>query len=160
MRRFIDHTHPPSSRNAKAHVRFAAEYDASMRPALSVSRPPKLRLMRRTCMSAHPYLLKPDTGIHRFTDEGAPPWNQPGIVELVNARAWRQFVILCDDVSSFIVTLAMMALEQGYDVYVVCHRINSDDTFSASRLEKAGATLLLFDRFFDECGYCADDGDE
>lgn len=108
----------------------------------------------------HPYLTKPDTDIHLFTDEGAPPRNQPGIVELVNARAWRQFIILCDDVSSFIVTLAMMALEQGYDVYVVCHRINNDDAFSTSRLEKAGATLLLFDRFLEERRYSTDKTDE
>ena len=106
-----------------------------------------------------PFLPDLDACFHIFTDEGAPPWDQPAIVELVKARAWRQFIILCDNTSSFIVTLAMMALEEGYDVFVVCHRIKGDDAFSVSRLEKSGATLMVFDRFLEECSYGAKPSD-
>jgi len=107
-----------------------------------------------------PLLPKDGANIHLFTDEGAPPWDQPKIVDLIKARAWRQFIILSDNASSFIVTLTMMALEQGYDVFVVCHRCREDDEFSVSRLEKAGATFMLFDRFLEECGYRVDPGGE
>ncbi len=108
----------------------------------------------------HSLLPENADNIHLFTDKGAPPWDQPEIVDVIKARAWRQFIILSDVTSSFIVTLAMMALEQGYDVYVVCDRCVEDDEFSISRLEKAGATFMLFDRFLEECSYRSDAGSQ
>lgn len=93
--------------------------------------------------------------IHLIADKGAPPWDQEKVVELVKSRAWSQFIILCDDASPFADTLTMMALEEGYDVYVVYHRMTDDTAFSISRLEKAGATLMMFERFLAECGYGA-----
>ena len=102
-----------------------------------------------------PFAAKANAEIHIITDKGAPPWDQQEIVTLVNARTFSQFIILCDDASPFADTLAMMALEQGYETYVVYHRIGDDAAFSVSRLEKAGATLLLFERFLAECAYVA-----
>lgn len=101
-----------------------------------------------------PFLPKPDAGLHFFSDEGAPPWNNNKLAELVENRACRQFIILADDTSSYIVSLAIMAIEAGYNVFVVCGG-GEDDAFSISRLENAGATFLLFDRFLEECGYRA-----
>lgn len=93
--------------------------------------------------------------IRIVADKGAPPWDQEEIVEIIRSRRWSQFIILCDDASPFADTLAMMALEQGYEVFVVFHRIGDDSAFSVSRLERAGATLMLFDRFLAECEYGA-----
>jgi len=95
-----------------------------------------------------------------IVDEGAPPWENEEIVALVKARERSQFIILCDDASPFADMLAMMALEEGYGVYVVFERTVEDANFSLSRLEKAGATLMKFDCFLVECGYGAKAGDE
>lgn len=106
-----------------------------------------------------PFSASANAEIHIVADKGAPPWDQEEIVALVRSRRWSQFIILCDDASPFADTLAMMALEQGYEVFVVFHRIGDDAAFSVSRLEKAGATLMMFDRFITECEYGAKKSD-
>lgn len=105
-----------------------------------------------------PFLEKAGASIHVTGDKGDAPWAQSVLVDLVKARAWSQFIILCEALSPFTVSLALMALEEGYEVYIVCLRVRDEDALTISRLEKANATCMVFDQFLEECALGAESG--
>ncbi len=96
-------------------------------------------------------LKKTNTKIHVFSEGEMPPWDQPDLATLVDAASKRQFIIICDDVSAFVVALAHMALEIGCNTFVVCQTELPDDPHTPSRLEHAGAVVMTYARFVEEC---------
>ncbi|WP_148235180.1 hypothetical protein [Parvularcula bermudensis] len=80
-----------------------------------------------------------------------PPWQTSDVVSILSRLQQRQLVIVIDDLSAFATGLASLALETGYDTFVVCHGLDAAPRSAVSRLEMIGAVVLEFEQFADEC---------
>ncbi|MEL6360479.1 MAG: hypothetical protein AAFR21_05295 [Pseudomonadota bacterium] len=67
----------------------------------------------------------------------------------------RQVVVICDSISNFSAGLAVMALEIGYDTFLVCPSINNTPMDVFTRLATMGVKLVSCDRFLEECAFSA-----
>lgn len=79
------------------------------------------------------------------------PWNAPEVVSLFQECTFRQLVIVSDEISTFLVGLASLALESGYDTFAVIHNLDKAPQSASMRLEMIGAKIVDFERFLEEC---------
>jgi len=103
-----------------------------------------------------PLAEKAGASILTIMDDGRSPWAIDELIEIIQARDFRQFIIVCETLSTFATGLCMMALEKGYHVYFVCHRLDDEDDLSIARLTNASATVMRLAEFVDECRYSVD----
>ncbi len=94
----------------------------------------------------------------QFEESAAGPWTNPDLAALIDARERRQFVLLCADASPFVVSLSYMALEVGYNTFVVCSDVGKADALALPRLQQAGAIVMGWEHFLNECASTADAG--
>ena len=94
----------------------------------------------------------------QFEESAAGPWTIPDLAALVDSRERRQFVLLCADASPFVVSLSYMALEIGYNTFVVCSDVGKADALALSRLQQAGAIVMGWEHFLGECASTAGAG--
>ncbi len=80
----------------------------------------------------------------------AAPWQDDALWTMMEAPAWRQLLILSQNVGPFETGLTLMALQKGFDVFLACPEPEAASQNRIARLRQSSAIVLSLDDALEE----------
>lgn len=89
--------------------------------------------------------------LHHIDNRDVPPWRNDDLRRLLDQNNKSQFIVIDKKLSSHTVAIATIALETGYDTFLVFSNAEELSDIAARRIQLSGIRLFTVGQFADQC---------